>query len=76
MFNQQVYGVKAFDDVDRIIRNATRMGIVIPLQGDEFKVSRFGLAGSTYAIDLMRTATEAKIQREPVNASKPVEERI
>lgn len=73
---RNVLAVSDFDGFDRIVRNATKMGIVLPLQNDEFKVSRFGLAGSTYALDLMRAATERRMKRKPTNVNKPDEERI
>lgn len=75
--NQFVLVINSFDDADRIIRAATRIGIAVPMQGDEFKVSRFGLAGSTYAIDLMRAAAQDNMERQPQNANTlPPEERI
>jgi hypothetical protein len=75
--NQFVLFINSFDDVDRIIRAATRIGIAVPMQRDEFKVSRFGLAGSTYAIDLMRASAQDKMQRQPQNANTLLpEERI
>lgn len=71
---QNVLFIRGFDDVDRIIRAATRIGIAIPMENDQCKVSRFGLAGSTYAIDLMRAASAARMKRQPKNASQPSEE--
>lgn len=71
---ENVLLVSGFDDIDRIVRAATRIGIAIPMENDQFKVSRFGLAGSTYAIDLMRAAAEAKMKHQPKNASQPSEE--
>jgi hypothetical protein len=75
--NQHVLAISPFDAIDRLIRSATRMGIAIALQNDQFKVSRFSLAGSTYTIDRMRAAAEAKMQRAPRNTGKPpAEERF
>jgi hypothetical protein len=73
---QNVLAIDAFEEIDRVVRNATKLGIVLPLQNDEFKVSRFGLAGSTYAIDLMRAAAERRLKVKPLNADRPDEERI
>lgn len=55
-----VFAITPFDDIDNVVRQASRMGIVIPMEGDQFKVGRFSLAGSTYALDLMRAAAEQK----------------
>lgn len=53
-----VMAIKPFDDIDGIIRQASYLGIAIPMQNDQFKVSRFSLSGSTKAIDRMRAATQ------------------
>lgn len=75
--NYHVLAISSFDAVDRMIRAATRVGIAVPMQNDQFKVSRFSLAGSTHAIDRMRAAAEAKMQRAPRNTGKPpAEERL
>lgn len=75
--NQHVLAIISFDNVDCIVRGATRIGIVGPMQNDQFTVVRFSLAGSTYAIDRMREAAQAKMQRAPRNTGKlPPEERL
>lgn len=71
---QNVMYMSPFDDVDRLIRDASRIGIAIAMQNEQFKVARFGLAGSTYAIDLMRAAAAIKMERQPHNANLSSEE--
>jgi hypothetical protein len=75
--NQDVLAISSFDDVDRIVSGVTRIGIVVSMHNDQFKGARFCLAGSTYAIDRMREAAQAKKQRAPRNTGKfPAEERL
>ena len=50
--------VKDFDQVDSIIREATRIGFALPMKGDEFKAVRFSLKGSVNAIEAMRKVAE------------------
>ena len=45
---------KDFDQLDDLIRKATRIGFALPMQGDEFKAVRFSLRGSVNAIESMR----------------------
>nr|WP_320013145.1 hypothetical protein [uncultured Desulfobulbus sp.] len=40
------------------------------MENDRFKVSRFSLSGSTYAIELMRMAAERAMQPEPSNKKR------
>ena len=68
--------VNRFEDIDGILRKATIIGIAVPIDNDQFKVSRFNLDGSINAIDLMRAAFEAKKKSEPQKSSLPDEERL
>lgn len=43
-----------FDQLDGILRKASRIGFALPMQGDEFKAIRFSLKGSVTALDRMR----------------------
>lgn len=45
-----------FDQIDKIIRGAQRVGFAIAMEEGEFKAVRFSLDGSNKAIDLMREA--------------------
>jgi len=55
-----------FDQIDKIIRNATRIGFALPMQGDEFKAVRFSLKGSNEALDAMRKLAAKSGERKPV----------
>lgn len=64
--------MSSFDDVNQVVLEALRMGIVVPLQSDEFKVSRFSLIGSNQAIEDMREATQSRINKNSLrNISLP-----
>jgi hypothetical protein len=54
--------MKPFDDIDLVVRKAGYFRIAIPMESDQFKVVRFSLVGSTYAVDLMRAASETAIE--------------
>lgn len=69
-----VFVISPFDDIDNVVRNASRMGIVIPLEGDQFKVARFSLRGSANAIDSMREEAESENIRRQKRKNKPDEE--
>ena len=62
------------EDIDLIVREGSRFGIVIPLEDGTFKVSRFSLVGSTYAIDLMRAAAEQRMGNQKKTTKAPAEE--
>ncbi|SEA16505.1 hypothetical protein [Microbulbifer marinus] len=48
-----VYGLTPFDDIDRIIREGNRIGLVMAMEGGAFSVVRFSLRGSNAAMDDM-----------------------
>ncbi len=50
--------ITEFDVIDSLIRKGSRIGFVMPMQGDEFKAVRFSLRGATRALDSMRTVAE------------------
>lgn len=66
-----------FDQMDKLVRSGQRIGIVIPLEGDEFKAVRFSLDGAERALNLMRKAAE-KLQaaRDQAGGSRPAVERL
>lgn len=74
--DQSVMFIYPFDDVDRIVRQATNIGIAVPMADGQFRVSRFGLAGSTYAIDRMRAAAQVRMQKQPATRALPSEENL
>ena len=51
--------VKPFKDIDLVVRKASYFRIATPMKSDQFKVARFSIVGSTYAVDLMRVASKA-----------------
>jgi hypothetical protein len=57
-----------FETIDRIARGAARVGIAIPLDGNDFQVVRFSLVGATAAVTTMRDAVERGLS----SASRPV----
>ena len=54
--------VKPIKDIDLVVRKASYFRIAIPMESDQFKVARFSLVGSAYAVDLMRAASETAIE--------------
>jgi hypothetical protein len=69
-----VLAISKFDDIDRIVRHATRLGVAIGMQNGLFKVTRFNLAGSAYAIGSMRQAVQEKVTSGLKNSGIPVEQ--
>lgn len=51
-----IYTIGPFDDLDRLVRGATRIGFAMPMQSDQFHVARFSLRGSVPALSSMRGA--------------------
>lgn len=52
------YALGDFKAFDSIVRNSERLGIAVPLEGDQFRVFRFSLRGAVSSIDSMRSAAE------------------
>lgn len=50
-----------FDEVDDLVRQATRIGFALPLQEDQFRVVRFNVRGAAAALSVMRGATQRRI---------------
>jgi hypothetical protein len=44
-----------FEEIDKVIKGANKVGFAVPLEGDKFLVVRFTLNGSNEAIASMRT---------------------
>lgn len=51
-----VYVISPFDTIDEAVRTGSRIGFAMPLTGDQFRVIRFSLRGSTAATTFMRGA--------------------
>lgn len=48
------YFFTEFESLDRALRSSTNIGVAMPLEGDQFRVSRFNLSGMISALDRMR----------------------
>lgn len=51
-----------FDSIADHIAKSTKIGVAIPLEGDQFRVVRFDLNGAASALRVMRAAAEARTQ--------------
>lgn len=58
---ENVYYIKPFKRIDKLIRNSKNVGFVMAIEDQRFKVVRFSLAGAPYAIDMMRSAAKLKL---------------
>ncbi len=58
---QNVLALREFSLIDAIVRKASHIGFVIPMENDKFKVARFSLMGSSDALDQMRAAAKRAI---------------
>ncbi|CAG9297928.1 hypothetical protein [Celerinatantimonas diazotrophica] len=52
--HQNVLIFNNFDKIDQIVRTSSKLGVVVPMESGQFKVSRFSLLGAKYCIDTMR----------------------
>lgn len=68
---RSVYMISPFEKIDTLVRQASRVGIAIPLESDSFKVVRFSLSGSTHAISTMRKTTAAVLKKKNTQSQKP-----
>lgn len=55
--------IKPFDAIDLKVRSASNIGFAVAMESGKFKVVRFSLSGSTYAIESMREETKARVLR-------------
>lgn len=62
---QNVLAIKPFSRIDKVVREAVYLRIAVPMKNGAFKVSRFSLAGSTYAIEQMRAAVRRHMKHKP-----------
>lgn len=53
------YVFTSFEEIDSFVRNSRRVGIAMPLEGDEFVVFRFELLGAITALEVMRARAES-----------------
>lgn len=59
-YNLYRYVFENFDDVDSTVRNSTRIGVAIPMEGGEVTVLRFSLDGAIASITIMRSAADKR----------------
>lgn len=52
------YAISGFDKIDNIVRTSKRIGLAMPLEGDEFAVYRFSLDGAQLAVSVMRSTVD------------------
>jgi hypothetical protein len=62
---QNVFYVTPFKEIDSIVKDASIIGFALPLESGSFKVVRFSLRGSTYAIKMMRDGADAVLNNKP-----------
>ena len=71
-----ILAVGNFEKFDELVRTASRIGIVIPIEDDKFKMIRFSLLGSAVAIEHMRDAAKKANRHDdaPAKSKSPDEE--
>lgn len=56
------YMFTVFDQVNRLVKQGTRLAFAIPIQNDEFRVVRFSLRGAPAALSVMRAAASMRMK--------------
>jgi hypothetical protein len=64
------YVLSNFEDIDGLVKKAKRIGLAIPLEGDQFRVLRFSLDGATVALTVMRGAAEKAAPEKPAKNTR------
>jgi hypothetical protein len=59
---QTIFAVRDFDTIDGLVREASNIGFVLPMNNGQFKVVRFSLMGSSDAISQMRAAAKKVVE--------------
>ncbi|MBU2709338.1 hypothetical protein KCM76_25305 [Zooshikella marina] len=67
---ENVFYITPFDDIDNLIKKASKVGFVVAMKDNKFKVVRFSLSGSTYAIEMMRAGAELLNESKEKKSSK------
>jgi len=68
---QTIFAVRDFDTIDGLVKEASHIGFVLPIENGQFKVVRFSLMGSSDAISQMRAAAR-KVVEDAGAKPKPV----
>lgn len=58
--NEYAFYLKSFKSIDDAVRQARYLGFAVAMDSGKFKVVRFSLSGSTYAIEMMRALASQK----------------
>lgn len=56
------YAFTDFDKADLFVLRGARIGVAVPLEGDQFRVIRFDLSGASTAVKIMRDTASTKMQ--------------
>jgi hypothetical protein len=56
------YAFTDFDSIDGLVAKSSKIGVALPLEGDQFRVIRFDLNGATKAVGSMRGVAERRTQ--------------
>jgi len=72
----EMFAFTDFDLIDKIVRDSSRIGIVIGMENDRFQASRFSLKGANKTIDHMRTKANEHITSGIKPVPKPAEHRL
>ena len=67
---ENVFFIKPFDEVDNLVKQANNVGFAVAMEEGTFKVVRFSLSGSTYAIEMMRAGAELLNEAKQNNQQK------
>ncbi len=55
---QQVLIFDNFEQIERTAKESNKLGVAIPMESGQFKVSRFSMSGSTYSLEAMTNEAE------------------
>jgi len=64
------YSFTNFDDIDGIVKRASRVGFAVPMEGDQFKVIRFSLFGANKALAEMQGQANKVLFKKVYNRSE------
>ncbi|AZT83650.1 hypothetical protein EHN06_08915 [Marinobacter sp. NP-4(2019)] len=73
--DENAFFIKPFTEIDNAVRQASNIGFAIAMKSGRFKVTRFSLSGSTYAIESMRESAMNKSRSIPERSNSIGSER-
>lgn len=65
-----VFAISPFEKIDELVKKSDSIGFAVPMDDSKFKVVRFSLSGSTYAIAMMRAGAELLVEPEEAKQTK------